>query len=428
MGLSYAHGAIQWLSADAVNTTYVISGLAFQPKALRFWWTGIQSSTDATSTTADARRGMGFAVDTTHRRSCGTLSLDNVATASCATFAHDAAIAGTVSSAGAVDGLLDLSAVASDGFTAIVDDVVPVNLTVFWEAWGGSDMTVMAVGSITEPAASGNQSYSVTGLTAGATDQVVFLAGTKYTGAIPGGAALSSGFCVGATTGTASARNIMVGGNSVQTDSATQGWSHTGECLGMVPDTPDGTLNLRATLNSFDTDGFTLNYLETTAAARKFIYLAMKGGAWQAGSYTINDQTIGNTATVSGLSFTPIGFNLMGAGVDEDTTDRSRVEDGVALGCASSTSSRRSQGVGDRDGVSPSQIRTGLQYDQVLTTVISTLLGDFDVNAMNADGFQIIVDTAAGTSINEWQGYVAFGDAPVAGGAALMGQLVVVNP
>ena len=35
----------------------------------------------------------------------------------------------------------------------------------------------------------------------------------------------------------------------------------------------------------------------------------------------------------------------------------------------------------------------------------------YDINAMNADGFQIIVDTAGGVA-SEWQGYLAFGDEP----------------
>jgi hypothetical protein len=35
MALQCAHGAIQWATSDTAGTTKTVSGLAFQPKALR---------------------------------------------------------------------------------------------------------------------------------------------------------------------------------------------------------------------------------------------------------------------------------------------------------------------------------------------------------------------------------------------------------
>jgi hypothetical protein len=40
MALEYAHGVIQWAGADPIGTTYTVSGLAFQPKAIVFKWHG----------------------------------------------------------------------------------------------------------------------------------------------------------------------------------------------------------------------------------------------------------------------------------------------------------------------------------------------------------------------------------------------------
>lgn len=196
----------------------------------------------------------------------------------------------------------------------------------------------------------------------------------------------------------------------------------------MIPTAGGAALDMRATLSSFDTNAFTLNYLESAVVNRKFIFLAIKGGSWQAGSYTINNTTIGNTATVSGLPFAPSGLNLLGRGRAEQAADVTTTEDGLALGCGTSPTNRRTQGVADADAVATSEIRTSIRYASVLTTITNTT-GDFDLNAMNSDGFQIIVQVVPATDLaSEWQGYVAFGDAPVAGGAALMGQLVVVNP
>ena len=429
MALSYDHGAIQWLSTDVVNTTYVISGLTFQPKALRFWWVGIQSSTDATSTSVNSSRGMGFAVDTSNRRCCFTRSDDNAGNAICSSAVHNGAIAGIVIS-GSITALLDLSAIASDGFTAIVDDQNSINTTVFWEAWGGSDLTVAVVGDFATPAAGGTQATTATGLTAAATDQILFFAGTQYTGAFNSGAANDSGFCVGATSGVGA--DIVVGGNSDDGSAVTDtdGWCHSGECIGMIPVAGAATLDMRASLNSFDTDGFTLNYAESAVVDRKFIFLAMKGGQWKSGSYTIDDTAVNNTTTVSGLAFIPIGLNLMGRGETEQAADVAQLQDGLCLGCASSTTSRRSQAVGDMDNVSISEIRTGIQYDQILTTIVGTALGDCDLDAITADGFRIIVDTASSRSATEWQGYVAFGNVPeppVVVIPPVMGQMFLMN-
>src|SRR5262245_15966699 len=116
MALEFAHGAIQWLAADAATTTYTVSGLSFQPKALRFYWVGLQSSTDAVSQTVNERRGIGFAVDTSNRRSIGTFNQDTAASANCGAAARNDCVACTTDGAGASDGRLDLNAINSDGF------------------------------------------------------------------------------------------------------------------------------------------------------------------------------------------------------------------------------------------------------------------------------------------------------------------------
>jgi hypothetical protein len=65
------------------------------------------------------------------------------------------------------------------------------------------------------------------------------------------------------------------------------------------------------------------------------------------------------------------------------------------------------------DGTADSEINTVLEYDSVLAfpSTTGTLQASYDINAMNSDGFQIIVDTAGGFA-SEWQGYLTFGNAP----------------
>lgn len=420
MALSFAHGAIQWLATDAATTVYTVSGLSFQPKAIRFYWCGLQSSTDAASEAVDERRGIGFAVSTSARRCVGTFSDDAATTAACASFAADDCVVGTVDAAGARDGELDLNSITSDGFTLIVDDQGVANITVFWEAWGGSDITVAAVGDFAEPASVGDQDYTVTGFVAGAADQVVMFAGVESTAAINSALVESSALYIGfASSGTA-ADNIVVLGSSDHGSGTmdTDGYCHEDECIAMIVPAGALTLNARGTLTQFGTNNFRINWIERTTTGRKSIFLAIKGGSWDVGSYTINGNSASATATVSGLPFAPVGISLIGRMTTEDAVDTTSANDRIGLGSGSSTSSRRSMGILDEDATASSacEIDTVLEYDSVLCfpSTAGALQSAYDINAMNSDGFQIIVDTAGGVA-SEWQGYLAFGDAPVAG-------------
>lgn len=412
MALSYDHGAIQWLSADAATTVYTVSGLSFQPKALRFYCVGIASATDANSATVNQRRCVGFATGTSARCAAGTLSIDNGGSAFTSMAVRDDCCVLTTNNT-VSDGRLDLNSITSDGFTLIVDDAAPVDLTVFWEAWGGSDITVATVGSFAEPAATGDQDYTVTGFVAGATDQVVMFAGTQNTGAIPVDANDDSGFSVGFATGGADANNIHVMGNSDfgSANMDTDGYCKTGECLSMCT-VAGGNPSARAKLTQFGTDNFRLNWIARAVTGRKIIFMAIKGGNWTAGAYTINGNSGSATATVSGLSYAPIGLSLIGCMTAEDAAGTSHIQDRLGLGSGTSTSSRRGMGVLDEDGTANTEIDATVQYDQVLCfpDAAGGLAAAYDINAMNSDGFQIIVDTAGGVA-SEWQGYLTFGSA-----------------
>jgi hypothetical protein len=413
MALAFAHGAIQWLAADAATTVYTVSGLSFQPVALRFYWVGLASASDAASGGVDVRRGVGFAVSTSARRCVGTFSDDASAASACATFAANDCVVGTVDAAAARDGELDLNSITSDGFTLIVDDQGVVDITVFWEAWGGSDITVATVGDIAEPAAAGDVDYTVTGFVAAATDQVVMLAGVPTTAALNSAEAEAGGITIGfAGAGTS---NIMVFGQADHASATmdTRGYSSATECLAAMGVGGAASMNGRAALTQFGTDNFRLNWIERGLTNRRNIFMAIKGGNWAIGAYTINGDTGAATATVSGLAFTPIGVCLMGRKLAADTADVSTAQDRYSLGSGSSTSSRRAMGVLDLDGTADSEINTVLEYDSVLAfpSTTGTLQASYDINAMNSDGFQIIVDTAGGFA-SEWQGYLTFGNAP----------------
>lgn len=411
---AFAHGSIQWLSADTAGSTYVVSSLAFTPKAVAFFTNGLGSATDAANNTNSGRRSFGVATSTSSRRVVATGDVDGAAPTQCSSGYRDDAVVLTLTT-GAMDGLLDLTAIASNGFTLTVDDQVPADITVFWMAWGGTDITVAAVGDIAEPGSPGNQNISVTGFTADGANQAVIIAGVQTTGTSPSAVSLSSGFSLGFATGTGSTDQFVLMGASenavatTDTDSA----SINGRVIYRMSTSGD-TVNGRAALSAWGTDLFTLNWAEITTANRRAIFLALKGGNWKAGSYTINPGTVNNTASVSGLSFQPAGVLILGRGGNAvNADDGASNQDIFTFGAGSSTTSRMSFAQLSQTSLAAGNIGLAVEYDQVLVNVTGAGLVNlaYDISAIAADGFTIIVDTAeVGSSSTTWHGYFTFGD------------------
>ncbi len=416
MPLNFAHGSVQWLTTDALNATKVVTGLGFTPKALRFYWVGLQSNspTNAASNGPNENRGVGFAVGPTSRRCVGTSNINADGNGSTnTTIASDDCAVVTVSSAGTANGKLDISSFDSDGFTLIVDDVVPANITVFYEAWGGQDITVAAVGDIAEPAATGTVNYTVNGFTSDGRNQVVMFAGVQSTNAVNTGQAQDSGLCVGFATSTASANNVVVVGNSdtLSDPTDTDGYCFQGDCLAQIVIAGGTVVNARASLSAWGTDQFTLNWTARATTNRRNIYLAIKGGSWQASSYTIAGNTLNSTTTVSDLPFFLRGLSLIGRMTAQDTAGTATAQDRIGFGSGLSTTSRNSAGIIDQNGQGSTNINFVVQYNSVLSfpSTGGAVQATYDINAFNLNSFQIIVDTAGGVA-SEFQGYLAFGD------------------
>ncbi len=415
MALSFAHGAIQWAAADVATTVYTVSGLSFQPKALRFYWMGMGSDTDTSSQNSNSvRRGVGFAASTTDRRCVASSSTMAGTDSQCGTTCRDDAVVASIL-ATTLEGLLDLNSITSDGFTLIVDDQGVVNLSVFWEAWGGEDISVVTTQEITEPGATGNVAYTVTGFTADATDQVVMFAGNHST-ATNTTAADDGALCVGFASGTTVGENITIVGSTDEASATpdTDGYALSGECLAMVVNGGAGSaINARATLNAWQANAFQLNWI-ARAASRKFIAMAIKGGAWKAADLTLNTNTAAATSTVSGLTFTPLGMCLMGMIRTESTAGTGSANDWMSMGTGSSTTSRRAMGMYDENAPASGnpEINHIIQYDQVLSFISSggSAIAQTDIATMAPNGFTLIVDTAGGVA-NDWIGYLTFGSA-----------------
>jgi hypothetical protein len=421
MSLEFAHGAIQWNSADGVGTIYSISGLSFQPKALRFYWMGMGSPTDLQSSSVHARMGVGFADSALGQRCVAIVEADNAGTSFCGSLYRNDAVVATLSplTVPAADGHMSLDAINSGGFDLRVLDAAPANITIFWEAWGGSDITVSKVVDIAEPAAIGNVDYTVTGFVAADTDQVVMFAGCQSTAVSGTAADTDAGLCVGFASSGNVADNCVVGINNddASTTIDCDAWSLDGECLGQIV-VGGGTVTARARLTQFNTNGFRLNWAARALSNRRYIALAIKGGQWKAGGFVMDTTTIGNTGTISGLPFQPKGVCMIDAGATETAAGSSVALARLKLGTGSSPSSRRSMGYISSDAAATSAVSVSVDYDSILNLpdLVAGVDLELDLDSINSDGFTVIVDwNGGGTSASDWKGYLTFGDAP--GGA-----------
>lgn len=402
-----AHGVVQWLAADAATTTYTISGLDFRPVAIEFEWNGIQSASDATANTVHSRRGKGFATGTAARRCVSTQNQDNAADATLTSGHFSDCIAATVTATGpARDGALDVDAILTDGFRLIVDDQAPVNMTVRWRAWGGSGVFA-TVGDITEPAATGDQDYTAEGFAAGGGlgDQAVLFAGVQQTAADTV-SRLDDGFCVGAATGPSNQWLLAVNGDDGAATMLNSRYGLAGECLAMMAvggTNPDA----RASFSQFNRDGFRLNWIARSVTGRRYIYLAIKGGQWQAGTLQLSPTAVGNTVTAT-MPFAPIGVTIVRTDANQPSTPGTGggTDQLFISGSASSVSSRHGM-FALIPNQATSNIDLEISYDQLGPYGVFGLNSDID--AFLSNGFRLIWDGASTEANPHWHAYVAFG-------------------
>jgi hypothetical protein len=425
MALDFAHGSVAWLTTQALNTTIPVTGLGFAPKALRFYWVGLRSDspTNANSQAVNERRGVGFASSTTSRATVGTTSLNASGNSDCGSIWSNTACVITVSAAGAVDGLLDISSFDANGFTLIVDDVVPQNITVFWEAWGGTDITNITIGAIAEPAATGTQTYTATGFEASptkVTNQCIMFAGVQTVNASGVGQAQDSGLHVGFVAqspvggGTLAPDSVTVCGNSDDASGTmdTDGFNTSGFCVSMIV-IAGGNPNAYAAFSNYGANSFTLNWVARATTNRRSIYMAIKGGDWAAGTAVIAGNTLNALSSFS-VPYNVKGISVIGAmkpGSIVIPTPASTVQDRIGFGSGKSTTSRNSAAILDTDNVGTSEINTSINYSDVLVypSTTGTLQTAYDLSVFTGTTVTFIVATAGGVA-NEEIYYLVFGD------------------
>jgi hypothetical protein len=171
-----------------------------------------------------------------------------------------------------------------------------------------------------------------------------------------------------------------------------------------------GNPNARAVLSAFGTDQFTLNWTNRGTTNRRYIYMAIKGGGWRVGSYTIR-QDSGRTAAISNLPFILKGISFMGSMKTQSAAGTSTVQDRIGLGSASGLLQRKAMGVLDENATASSEIDLAISHDSISSypSATGTEQARQDLSVFGYNNFTLTVEIDEGGPENEWMGYLAFG-------------------
>jgi hypothetical protein len=314
----------------AATSTIAIAGLGFQPKLVLLWWNG---RTDLVNTVGRRthQRGFGAATSSSNRACIASLSQDTPTNMVTNHVLRTDACIEITTTGDAIDGLMDLSSMDSDGFTLVVDDAFTASYRVQYLALGGSDITNVTVGTFAKATGTGDQDITTVGFQP---DCVIFF-GTQQTTS-DGTIAVDSTMFVGAATG-ASNQAVWAGGsNDAAGTSQTLAYCKAGECIAQF-DAAVTVINDRAAFVSFLSNGFRINWTENTGATAHIVgYVAIKGGKYFVGDLLTQTDTTTNIVE-SGFGFSPKAALLVSAARSQSTADTPTDDDFWSMGALSNT-------------------------------------------------------------------------------------------
>lgn len=396
MSLQVADGSVT-ITTAAVNTTFTATctaadGRTFVPKAVFLFWSG---RTTTGQGEARSKFGFGFFTATNSRRCTTTQSAHNSAAAATDHLWYNDACIATLDAAGALDGKADIDALTSDGFRLIIDDTFASDLIVGWIAWGGEDITDVAIVDFNEPLSSGTQDINVGfALNTGIDDKaVIFLHQEDEASGTPDTA---SSFCFGVAAGDTPA-NALLAGNSSDGSDPTDSVSYcrSGECVAHVDFGPTNVYS-RGGVSVWLSTGFRINWTEVGGLALGWSALVIKGGRWFVGDSVTST---GTSNQVEATPYTPKGLLFGSHGKAASSADTPQDVDERIIGVATGPASRRCAAMLDKDNAATTDV--GIAYREDCFYINQSTAGTIAVEGLadlvsfdTTPGFTFVMDDA----------------------------------
>ncbi len=368
------------------NANLAVTGIGFEPECLLVTHIG---STSNDASVDDIVAGIGAATSTT-ARSALCISLDDAAGAAVCDrrYVTDKIVTILTPPTPTLAGEADLVTFDSDGFTLAWTSVDGTARKMFGIAFRKTAVQAIAydVGEMVVPAAAGN--LSITGV--GFRPKGILLFSTLSTGLTGHGY-----FLFGAASGVSNqwaVGNVMTdGAGTTVCDSRLS----TSVCLTA---NDNGTLSVEASLVSFDSDGFTLNFSTVTAfiVASKVGYVAFTGDDLSCFAGSTNGPTTATTSAVTGVGFIPTA--LIFAQAPNGTSTGNTVDANMMIGAAAHPGEEWCGVCFDDDNVGTSASTRRFRTDKCIGRGIGSDDELADLDSFDSDGFTLDYTTQDGTS------------------------------
>ncbi len=268
---------------DTATGPQSVSGVGFQPDCVLFLDTRCAGTFPVTDNVRSI--GLGWALSDTQRGAVAIHDNNTNPTQSESIQTSTQCIAH--SDSGATEYLVDLTSMDADGFTLDVEDAPPSAWQVFYLALKGGSYAVGA-----ETQATSATTKATSGL--GFSPKGLILAGRNLAAGGSNPDLTNDRLSLGASDG---ANEGSVWSQSQDNVGASNGDQSLSRTKVIQHATNDTTVNAEADMQSFDADGFTLNWTTADATAREFLYLALGDEPAAAGaSYPVRTQLISLTS------------------------------------------------------------------------------------------------------------------------------------
>lgn len=370
---------------DIVGTNIAVTGIGFQPKAVIFFWSGDTGAVDVTGRNT-ALLGVGFAGSAVDRRCIAIQMIDNVATSDDkASHRNDACVAVFVGAG--LDGRLDFVSMDSGGFTVVVDDQFTTSFRI--HALCIADVDQVFTGQFQEPAAAGLLSVTEPNFQP---DFVMIVARDATT--IPGqggDAHLSLGFAARGSGSAVQGQAVIWAGSEGGVSPEVASRYAIGSGSAVHVSTGSRSIQARYDMESFLSNGFRLNVPERSGT-RMLQYLAIRGAKWHVGSF--ETRTDGTNIPVTGLPFKPDALIFASHCKATSVVDVGDTHARMSIGAATSATERFAVAAFNRDGVTPTQVSRGMEFDEAYLRIsdTGTIEGLMDLVSMDASGFTTVMD------------------------------------
>jgi len=352
------------IGTGAAGTTVAVTGIGFVPKAIVFFGSG---RTAVGSVRGDPAATIAFVCTGIQTANIGWAEDDGAATSANRSVAS---LTSTLSPQQPVAGDYGVATVTSldaDGFTLTINTQFVASNYYNYLCIGGEDIESVNIGTFTIPTTATTK--AITGL--GFKPDCLFFMGNSEPGL--GGSDMSVSFGVATRLRAQNGGIAAEAENGLATTNCNY-YQRNGDCLPAFNGA--GALSQHGTVQSFDSDGFTISMSEVSGTAYNWYYLAIKGGSYHLGNQTTPTDT-STTKTTSGFGFLPRAILFFGCENAECANDTPVADCAISIGA--------------RDSSGTSTVMQFESYDNLADAAC--------VESQRSDGVIIDTDSGAGLEV-----------------------------